>query len=81
MEVTVRRCAGCSEVAPPTETSYTLIGTRHAWRCQKAVDADGNRTIAWYCPSCWKHRDGTQKGVESATLGLGGSGPDVGKRR
>jgi hypothetical protein len=37
-----------------TETEYTLIGAKHAWRCKKAVNNDGTAVLEWFCPSCWK---------------------------
>jgi hypothetical protein len=38
-----------------TETDYTLIGSKHAWRCKKSkVDGDLQPRLAWYCPVCWK---------------------------
>jgi len=44
----------CGAQAPVTETDYTLIGSKHAWRCKKTVDESGNPKLQWYCPACWK---------------------------
>ena len=51
-----RTCASCGNVAPSTETEYTLIGAKHAWRRQKAKDAEGKAFLEWYCPTCWRNR-------------------------
>jgi hypothetical protein len=51
------RCVDCGKLPPPTDTSYTLISTRHGWRLTRAVDKDGQRIMEWRCPSCWQiHR-------------------------
>ena len=51
----MRTCVGCGAKAPATETDFTLIGAKHAWRCKK-VNAEGNELprLEWYCPACWK---------------------------
>lgn len=49
-----RVCVTCGMKAPPTETEYTLIGHKHAWRCKKTINADGMAALEWYCPTCWK---------------------------
>jgi hypothetical protein len=50
-----RICAACGAKAPPTETEYTLIGSKHAWRCRKAPEGEGPPRLEWYCPVCWKN--------------------------
>jgi hypothetical protein len=50
-----RTCFSCGTEAPVTQTEYTLIGSKHAWRCKKTVvEGDALPKLAWYCPSCWK---------------------------
>lgn len=49
-----RTCVRCRAQAPETQTEYTLIGEKHAWRCAKAAGPDGTATLEWYCPKCWK---------------------------
>jgi hypothetical protein len=52
-----RTCFSCGAKAPTTETEYTLIGSKHAWRCKKSNEGGGLQAkLAWYCPSCWKNR-------------------------
>jgi hypothetical protein len=53
-DANTRTCVACGSQAPTTETEYTLIGAKHAWRCKKAVTSDGNAVLEWFCPSCWK---------------------------
>jgi hypothetical protein len=54
------RCLDCGARPPATDTNYTLISTRYGWRCTRAVDVQGRKTMVWRCPPCWlKHR--TQK--------------------
>jgi hypothetical protein len=60
MDQGLRTCVACGAQAPTTETEYTLIGAKHAWRCKKAMADDGSSTLEWYCPSCWKK---TQKSL------------------
>jgi hypothetical protein len=48
-----RTCARCRTTAPSTETDYTLIGSKHGWRCRK-VDSGGATRLEWYCDACWK---------------------------
>jgi hypothetical protein len=50
----VRTCARCHAQAPTTQTEYTLIGSKHSWRCAKATKEDGTHALEWYCPRCWK---------------------------
>lgn len=49
-----RTCDKCGAAAPVTETGFTLIGTKHAWRCTKVAREDGSSELRWYCPDCWK---------------------------
>lgn len=50
-----RKCEACKAEAPSTETEYTLIGSKHAWRCKKTtVEGDPQPKLVWYCPSCWR---------------------------
>lgn len=58
---TMRVCVSCGARAPATETDFTLIGSKHAWRCKKVAAEDGALPrLEWYCPSCWKEQRGTQ---------------------
>jgi hypothetical protein len=51
----VRTCQSCNAEAPVTETGYTLISTKHAWRCKKVALGEGQPPqLVWYCPNCWK---------------------------
>ncbi len=50
----VRTCAQCKTEAPETETGYTLISQKHAWRCKKRELPDGTKKLDWYCPDCWQ---------------------------
>jgi hypothetical protein len=51
-----RKCDTCGAEAPNTETDYTLIGSKHAWRCKKKLVAlETEPRLTWYCPSCWKN--------------------------
>jgi hypothetical protein len=49
-----RTCAQCNTEAPVTETGYTLISPKHAWRCKKRTLADGTKQLDWFCPDCWQ---------------------------
>ncbi len=51
-----QRCAGCAAVSPTTETNYTLISPKHAWRMVVEVTEDGRKEPSWYCPKCWERR-------------------------
>lgn len=51
-----QRCASCAAVSPTTETNYTLISPKHAWRMVVEVGADGRKAPTWYCPKCWERR-------------------------
>jgi hypothetical protein len=60
--VGMRVCVSCGARAPVTETDYTLIGAKHAWRCKKvAASADGAELprLEWFCPTCWKEQRST----------------------
>jgi hypothetical protein len=62
------KCVECGAISPPTETNYTLISPRHGWRLTRAVDANGNKTMEWRCPSCWaKYRDRSKPPTKSQT--------------
>lgn len=51
-----RTCFSCAAEAPTTETEYTLIGRKYAWRCRKlAQDGEVKPKLVWYCPTCWKN--------------------------
>ena len=51
-----QHCALCRAASPPSETNYTLISPKHAWRMVVEVDADGRKEPVWYCPKCWEKR-------------------------
>jgi hypothetical protein len=59
------RCVGCNAVSPPTETNYTLISSRHGWRLDRSVDDNGQKTLRWYCPTCWQ-RQRKHKGLATS---------------
>ncbi len=46
-------CKDCGKVSPRTDTSYTLISSRHGWRLS-FDNVNGYRTSVWRCPECWK---------------------------
>lgn len=53
----VRLCVSCGTSSPQTESSYTLISSRHGWRLSPRVDANGKKVMEWRCPPCWeRHR-------------------------
>jgi hypothetical protein len=55
--VATRKCEHCGAEAPVTQTGYTLIGGKHAWRCAKVRNDDEQSTkLLWYCPDCWKKK-------------------------
>jgi hypothetical protein len=54
----IRTCVRCHTQAPETQTEYTLIGEKHAWRCAKSTKQDGTHALEWYCPKCWKKISG-----------------------
>jgi hypothetical protein len=41
-------------VAPQTDTPYTLIGQRFAWRLIFTVDEQGKRVPQWRCDKCFR---------------------------
>lgn len=55
----LQKCDQCGVVSPPTETNFTLIGSKHAWRMLLGKGADGKKQPLWYCPKCWEKRKGT----------------------
>jgi uncharacterized paraquat-inducible protein A len=53
-----QQCVDCRQLAPQTETNYTLISQQHGWRVSRTVDASGRRAMEWRCPRCFaKHRE------------------------
>ncbi len=48
-----RVCVDCNEIAPATETNYTLISQRHGWRLTRTTDAAGRKVMEWRCPTCF----------------------------
>jgi hypothetical protein len=56
IEAPQKVCVVCRVEAPETETDYTLIGQKHAWRLERQNDAGGRFEVAWYCPRCWRQR-------------------------
>jgi len=52
----LQKCDRCGMVSPPTETNYTLISPKHAWRMVVLDGPDGKKTPVWYCPKCWDKR-------------------------
>ena len=55
VQASMRTCHSCKMEAPVTETGYTLISTKHAWRCKKVpLGPDQPPELVWYCPQCWK---------------------------
>jgi len=51
-----QRCGGCGAVSPATQTNYTLISPKHAWRMVIESLPTGRREPAWYCPKCWERQ-------------------------
>lgn len=47
-------CIDCGDIAPQTETPYTLIGQRFGWRLVYVVDPDGKRFPEWRCDKCFR---------------------------
>ncbi len=45
-------CTACGQIAPPTTTTYTVIGA--GWRLARSKNAQGGTVVAWLCPACWK---------------------------
>jgi hypothetical protein len=56
-------CVDCGQVAPETETAYTLIGQRHGWRLGFALDARGKRFPEWRCPDCFRRSKSSDSGT------------------
>jgi hypothetical protein len=46
-------CVDCGQVAPLTETSFTLISKSHGWRLTRQTDPSGRRSLEWRCPKCY----------------------------
>jgi len=49
-----RECADCGKLPPHTETAYTLISPKHAWRLSRRPGPDGGVIVEWRCPECWR---------------------------
>ena len=61
-------CSVCYVKAPPTETNYTLISSRHGWRLSIETLPDGKRNPVWRCPSCWQeYKTQAAKGAKPST--------------
>jgi hypothetical protein len=56
VEAPLKSCVVCGVKAPETETDYTLISRKHAWRLERQTDASGRFEMVWYCPECWRQR-------------------------
>jgi len=54
-------CDYCGAVAPATDTAYTLIGQRFAWRLTYAVDDNGKRVPKWRCDKCFRRSKAEQR--------------------
>ena len=54
VEEKVEVCASCGKRAPKTETEYTLISARYGWRLTREKSKDGNYSVKWHCPACWR---------------------------
>ena len=52
----LQKCERCGVESPPTQTNYTLISQKHAWRMVIADLPSGKKTPVWYCPKCWEKR-------------------------
>lgn len=46
-------CFDCGAEAPTTETEYTLIAGKAAWRCVRGTSGTGETVMEWRCPACW----------------------------
>jgi len=47
-------CVDCGKAPPPTETAYTLIGSKHGWRLVKRPVDDDAPLLEWWCADCWR---------------------------
>ncbi len=52
-ERVIHQCVDCGEIAPPTETNFTLISSRHGWRLTRTFTPDGRKVMQWRCPECF----------------------------
>jgi hypothetical protein len=61
-------CVDCGGLSPEINGDHTLT-TSFGWRIRRALDAEGNVTIEWRCPGCWKLFKAGQRagGAETAT--------------
>jgi hypothetical protein len=48
-----RTCNVCGRKSPPTSTAYTLVSTKHGWRCTRRTEG-GSLVAEWWCPTCWQ---------------------------
>lgn len=63
-----RECADCGKLPPHTETAYTLISPKHAWRLSRRPGPDGGVIVEWRCPECWrKYKDTIGAGALSSS--------------
>jgi hypothetical protein len=63
-----RECADCGKAPPHTETAYTLISPKHAWRLSRRAMPDGTVVVEWRCPECWrKYKDSMGSGALSSS--------------
>jgi DNA-directed RNA polymerase subunit RPC12/RpoP len=50
-------CTDCGARAPETNIEDTLISKSFGWRLSREELGNGERTMAWRCPTCWrKHK-------------------------
>jgi hypothetical protein len=56
-------CGQCGVEAPDTQTDYTLIGRKHAWRLEGQTDAQGRFLLTWHCPDCWREKQANIRGA------------------
>jgi hypothetical protein len=45
-------CVDCKKVSPSTESSQTLVSSRHGWRLARVTRPEGT-SLEWRCPDCW----------------------------
>jgi hypothetical protein len=56
----------CGRESPETDTDYTLISSKHAWRLIKQKGPDGSVRVEWRCPSCWAAHKRTRPEIATA---------------
>jgi len=60
-------CVGCGQLAPETETDFTLISAKHGWRVTRYRSANGAAVLNWRCPGCWaEYKKSTDGGAPPA---------------